>query len=153
MKVFLEEISREIRESEKKDKSEEEIRKKYKEIVKKYGLDFERARALIVYHFEAEDKWIKIATQLSSSVNRIKLQIRREIEGKLLHLQYLHSEAEEIISKMLKEITSKVLNECYLEKEIYKDSEKVIEILEKEIEILKDFEVTEYIVKRLQDII
>jgi len=54
---------------------------------------------------------------------------------------------------MLKEITSKVLNECYLEKEIYKDSEKVIEILEKEIEILKDFEVTEYIVKRLQDII
>ena len=153
MKVFLEEISREIRESEKKDKSEEEIKKKYKEIVKKYGLDFERARALIVYYFEAEDKWIKIATQLSSSVSRIKLQIRREIEGKLLHLQYLHSEAEEIISKMLKEITSKVLNECYLEKEIYKDSEKVIEILEKEIEILKDFEVTEYIVKRLQDII
>jgi len=93
MKVFLEEISREIRESEKKDKSEEEIKKKYKEIVKKYGLDFERARALIVYYFEAEDKWIKIATQLSSSVSRIKLQIRREIEGKLLHLQYLHSEA------------------------------------------------------------
>ena len=142
MEAFLKEIGREIYESEKRNKSEEEIRKKYEEIVKKYDLDFETARALTVYYFGTADKgkWAKIAAELSPVVILIKAQIRRKIEGKLSQALYLHREVGKIISKALKEITSEeALNECYLKRGIYKDRERMIEILEKEIETLKGF--------------
>ncbi len=142
MEAFLKEIGREIYSEEKNKSSKEEIREKYIKIVKKYNLDFETARALTAYYFGTADKWVKIAAELSPVVASIKSQIRRKIEGKLSQALYLHKKTEKIISKALKEITSeKALNEneCYLKRGIYKDREKMIEILEKEIETLKDF--------------
>ena len=142
MEAFLKEIGREIYSEEKNKSSKEEIREKYIKIVKKYNLDFETARALTAYYFGTADKWVKIAAELSPVVTSIKAQIRRKIEGKLSQALYLHREAGKIISKALKEITSEEAlnkNECYLKRGIYKDREKMIKILEKEIETLKDF--------------
>ena len=142
MEAFLKEISKSIRESKDKDKSEEEIRKKYREIVKKYDVNFETARALIAYYFGREDKWVKIAAELSPFVTLIKSQIRSKIKRKLSQALSLHKEGEKILSKAVEEITSEeALNGCYyyLERGIYKDRERIIKILEKEIETLKGF--------------
>ena len=136
MEAFLKEIGREIYSEEKNKSSKEEIREKYKKIVEKYNLDFETARALTAYYFGTEDKWVKIAAELSPVVASIKAQIRRKIEEKLSQALYLHKKTEKIISKALKALNE---NECYLKRGIYKDREKTIEILEKEIETLKDF--------------
>ena len=142
MEEFLKEIGREIYESEKKNKNEEEIRKKYEEIVKKYDLDFETARALIAYYFTTADKWLKIAAELSPVVTLINVQIRKIIERQLEEALHLHREAEGIISEMLKKISSNASdNKYYLVYKggVYKDRERMIKILRKEIEALEGF--------------